>query len=72
MRTYWIVVVQYEEGGSWHLEFGDYSRGLCLDEAENMRDNFPTCKTKVKKTKDDQQYIDKCVRDLNERKAVKP
>ena len=62
-KRYYSVLVQWERGDDWSVQFGDYSRSVCVDEIEDSYSD--AYKTKIITTDDKQSAIDAAVATLN-------
>lgn len=63
-RKYYLMIVQYEKGDQWCVEFGDYDRETVSDQLENEWENF--FKSKIRSVSNDrQETIDEFIKQLN-------
>jgi hypothetical protein len=47
MKVYYSVIAQYEKGGKWCIEFGDYDKQVAADEMETIRESGQCHKVKL-------------------------
>lgn len=62
-KQYYSIIVKFEKGDNWSVQFGDYDKKCCEDELE---DSYGDChKAKIIKTAPDQESINAEVARLN-------
>jgi hypothetical protein len=67
MRTYYTLAVQWEKGGRYSPEFGDYDLECVNDERDDMMYSYNLSGRQIKviKTSADQSAIDQAISKLN-------
>lgn len=68
MKKYYSIVVQWERGDSFSVQFGDYDRAVVEQECEDAYSD--AYKTKIIKSGDTTESISEAVNKLNERLDV--